>query len=255
MIPAGLEKLVFSGKAKVGSATLGLSALSSFQLPDKKNCIIYSLGIHPFVDAKKTFFNELGADSSPVNLLGHTAHVYEFADGYSRFSVADRSSFSCEPGNHGTQFNSGKGQRLIPQHGQTIYPVYWRFNAKNVVLRIFTIPSASKGAVVNLDIPPQIESATPGGYGAIPFVVGSMESYGGVGNTNYWQPDLRVPAAIPVQERVNNARGIPTTANTEPAIIPYDEGGISSLAYSVYTMPLVNVNYVYFDETLTLVDL
>jgi len=255
MIPSGLEKLVLKGLAKVGSATLGLSALSSFRLPDKKNCIIYSLGIHPFVDAKKTFFNELGTDSSPVNLLGHTGHIYEFADGYNRFSVADRASMSCEPGSHTTNFNAGKGQRLIPQHGQTIYPTYWRFNSQDVVLRIFTIPSATKGATVNLDIPPTVESATPGGYGAIPVVVGSMENFGGPGNTNYWQPDTRVPASIPAQQRVLNARGIPTFINTEPAVIPYDEGGINSLAYAVYTMPLVNVNFVYFDNTLTFDDL
>jgi hypothetical protein len=46
MLPAGLEKLVLSGQAKVGSAVLGLGALSSFQLPDKKNAIVYQLGIH-----------------------------------------------------------------------------------------------------------------------------------------------------------------------------------------------------------------
>jgi hypothetical protein len=240
MLPVNLEKLVLKGKAKVGTATLGLSALSSFRLPDQKNAIVYSLGIHPFVDATRVMYES----TDRYILMAHVGHVYELGDGLNRFSVADRSSFSNEAGTN----TQGTGQTMIPQHGQTIIPVYWRFNANNIVLRIFNIPSNSNAAPTNLDTPPTVEQAFPGGYGTIP-VVGSMEGYGGPGNTNYWQPDSRNPDSIPVQTRVQNARGLPTLPGVTPAIHPYNN--LNKIVYGVYSMPLVNVQYVYFDETLT----
>jgi hypothetical protein len=248
MLPTGLEKLVLSGQAKVGSAVLGLGALSSFSLPDKKNAIVYQIGIHPFVDLTRAEW----ISTDRYVPLASVGHVYEFGDDYNRFQISDRSSFSNERGVDYAAI-AGAGQVMIPQHGQTIVPVYWRFNSRNVVLRIFKIPSATDGAQVNIDTPPQIEQSYAGGYGTIP-VSGSMEGFGGPGNTNYWQPDTRNPASLPLQTRVLNARGLPTAAGGTPAIHPYRSGnvtGVNKLSYGVYSMPLVNVSYVYFDETLT----
>jgi hypothetical protein len=200
------------------------------------------------------FINWVSTDR--YTAMAHVSHLYELGDEYNRFQVSDRSSFSNERGvDYGAI--AGSGQVMIPQHGQTVYPVYWRFNSRNVVLRIFRIPSATDGAQVNTDVPPQIEQAYGGGYGTIP-VSATMEGYGGPGNTNYWQPDSRNPASLPLQTRVSNARGLPTAAGATPSLHPYLSGnvtGLNKITYGVYCMPLVNVSYVYFDETLTIKDL
>lgn len=242
-IPASLEKLILSGRARSQSFTFGGSGLSSLPLVAGETVVVWGLQIFPFFDLNNITLS--GGSNTLYAKVSRGLHWIEFSTKQKREGLVHRSNYI----NDALQNVVSADLFPVPSGSAVFVPVYWVFENTEegdfLVCRVTTFKSPAEGVPVPPVAPPASEQAQVLPYTAASTVQDFFNGFGAGGFT--WNPDQRVPAS-------GNVVRLPRAVGDSGAGTALQIPATSLETASAYSFPLVNFNYVTFKnlEGLTL---